>query len=612
MSSDKSGDLAAAVAKALIATAPGISREEATAQAVTMVTIVPSCRLVSQFSYVDVLDWPFLQEDVITDGVFITRSASGSRPVSGRADVCASRLLEASIHVPPQPVSGLVEHLPRARRRMGLFGSERVRAFSVSRRGVVVRRFYQNRLEGGDTPPARASPHEKLWVFRPAQAHMLARVLCILRTGSPGTTPVPCILEKYLLRCAAATRLQAAWRGHVLRWNLLETLASCLIVARAAVCIQRWWRTLTGLGARLRLCRRLWALASAVCCRTMYMEIDVYFSLTRGWRWGNGRPGIAYTFTSGGRIASVSEAANEVLDPRPRTIDVGANLDQNKWCGKTPGVRELPMWTFRGLIPRIVPSEVCGRPILRQVSPILTEGVKAKRVVWPLAAAPDNPLAPVGDGTACGNAILTTAHTDSHRTVSLESASTEIWGGTSRSELSTKPSLEGTDSYSWEDSGPPINLGASHGEIEMLELTFSSAAEARARAVLLALATEEPGVAPNQPVAQLITIGMLRKAAAGEPGRAVSTLKPSTMGYERGDSVEMYVLKFSAGKSGTWCPGKIDRKNGNSRFKVGFSGGRQVDHCSLQLAVPSTASLGEAGRGRRRHVRSAGWLLPLR
>lgn len=570
VSSGKAGELAAAVVRALMITTPGIIREEANARAVTMVAIIPSCRVVSQFSYVDVPDWPVLEEDVITDGVFITRSGFGSRPSFGRSDnVHASRLLKTSALAPPRPVGGLVERSSPARHRMGLFGSGRVREFSVSRRGVVVRRFYRNRLAGGgNTPAARVSRHEQLWAFRPVQAQMLARVLCALRADSAGTAPVPYILEKYLFRCAAATRLQAAWRGHVLRWNLLETLASCLIVTRAAVCVQRWWRTLAGLGARLRLCRRLWALASAVRCRTLYMEIDVYFTLTRGWRWGSNRPGIAYTFLNGGRVASVNESVKVFLNLPPRNLDVEEKPDHSKRFGKTPGVRELPMWAFRGLVPRIVPSEVCDGPILHQVGPLLTEGVQVKRVVWPLAAAADIPLEPAEEGTERGSAIVTTAHTDFHRTVSLESTSTAIWATTARSELSTKPSLEMTDSYASADSGPPVNLGESHGEIEMLELTFSSTAEARARALLLALATEEPGVAPNQPVAQLMTMDMLRRAAAGEPGRAFSNLIPPPMGYARGDTVEMHVSKLSEGQRGEWFPGKIDRKNGNGKFKV--------------------------------------------
>ncbi|CAN0505719.1 unnamed protein product, partial [Ectocarpus sp. 8 AP-2014] len=56
-----------------------------------------------------------------------------------------------------------------------------------------------------------------------------------------------------------------------------------VIVSRAGVCIQRWWRYQTGLALRLRLCRRLWALASAVSSPTLYVELDVFFTLIRGW-----------------------------------------------------------------------------------------------------------------------------------------------------------------------------------------------------------------------------------------------------------------------------------------------------------------------------------------
>eukprot|EP00903_Cladosiphon_okamuranus_P010060 g9535.t1 len=265
----QSGDLAAAVARALVVTTPGLTWVEAAERTATMVTIVPDCRLLRPFSYADMPDWPTLDKDVDTDGVFVTRNSAV------------------------------------------LIGFRRETATAKRRRASTI------------------AGHEQLWVFRPPQARMLARILCTLRNGAVGKPPVPFVLERHL---------------------------------------------------------------------------------------------ISPSFS--------------VLD-----------------------------------------SEVAKHP--GQV-------------------------------------------------------------------------------------GPPVELGASHREVELLELTFSSAEEARARAVLLALGTEEPGVRPNRPVAHLMTLEMLRRAAAGEPGKAAPTLKSPAQGFRSGDTVEVSVFRLSEGRGGAWFSATVDRKDGAS------------------------------------------------
>lgn len=558
VSSDGVGELATAVARALMITSPGMSWEEASGKTMAMVVTVPNCRLLRPFSYVIVRDWPVLDGDVFTDGVFVTRSSTDNGPFAGLPDACSS-LREETEYDPLSPFSGLRESRVdlRVRRRPGIFGSPRIRKCLVSRRGVPVRRFYPNAVaQSGRTSTARTNSNEQLWVFRPAEIRMLARVLWTLRNGSAGKHPVPYILERHMLRCSAVTRIQAAWRGHVLRWNLLETLASCLIVARAGVCIQRWWRNLTGLTARLRLCRRLWALASAISSPILYVELDVFFALTRGWQWASDIGNVAFTFQRGDRVAIVNAFFDRPFDTE--AIDSGKETIEGAICGATAGggkmrgALELPMFARRGLVPHVSPCDVQHGLILRQVGVLLTKGVQVKKVVWPITTAT----------TGASDVPKNNAQPDSNRAKSMDSASTDIWASGTTNNTSGDPcsGIFENNNYAPTEPELPVDLGKGHGEIEMLELTFSSLQEARARAVLLLLATEEPGVLPNRPVAQLMTLGMLRRAAAGDTGHASPTVKKPVQGYERGDAVEVSLLRLSEGHGGTWFPGVVDRR----------------------------------------------------
>lgn len=451
-----------------------------------------------------------------------------------------------------------------------------MRECKVSRRHTCARRIHRDAAvaKRRSKLTARVDVHEQLWVFRPLKARMLARVLCTLRNESARKPPVPFILERHLIRCASATRIQAAWRGHVLRWVLLDTLASCIIVARAGVCIQRWWRYQRGLSARLGLCRRLWALASAVSSPTMYIELDVFFTLTRGWRWENDEESLVFTFQDGDRVAVVRNFGESPLS----TLDSEANGRSGRGgkgifipsCGaarseKRPAVRELPMWALRSVVRQVSPSEVHHGPALSQVGALLTVGVKAKKVGWPLEAAAASAAEPAEDSSVRDIVTSTTpGQLDRNREIRSESFSPGIGLTSARSQEDvgqTHP-FRVQQRRDTAETGPPVDLGAKYGGgVELLELTFSSVREARARAVLLAFSTEEPGVWPNQPVAQLMTLGMLRRAAAGEPGQAITTLKAPAQGFRRGDAVEVSVLRLSEGRGGAWFPAIVHGTN---------------------------------------------------
>lgn len=586
VASDAVGDLASVVAHVLMVYEAEMSWEEATLRTETMITTYSNCRVVRPFSFISVLDWSNLEADVKTDGVFVTRSGVGRQPRNETTKVC-SHPSDVPRPAPQRPLRNVraPQTVSGQQSRTGVFGCLRMRDCLISRRGVAVRRFC------GSTRALDSK--RQLWVFRPEEGGILARVVRTLRNRPAGKPLVPFILERHLSRCASATRIQAAWRGHVLRWNLLETLASCLIVARAGLCIQRWWRYTNGLAVRLNLCRRLWALAADVFSPTMYMELDSFFTLTRGWQWVNGKDNIAFTFQSKNRVASVkigpeplSRAIGmEAADSQEIIFGTGKIVATEGFC-ETRVAREPPMWSLNGIINQVSPSEVHHGPILRQAGAILTKGVQVKRVVWPVATAAVAAYGPSNnDIIGRDNTLCMYEQRDSSFSMSLSSASTgfSVAGTRSGENINSCPGKRENTAVTTVQVGSPVDLRKTHGDIEMLELTFQSIQEARARALLLAIATQEPGLIPTRPIAQLMTLGMLRRAAAGEPGQASPILEMPEQGLKRDCAVEMLVLKLAEGGGGTWLPGRVDRRTGNGKFykvrsacsaRVGYSKGK--------------------------------------
>ena len=574
VTSDSAGELARAVTKALMA-AIGLSWDDAARRAEEMVTTFQTCRLIRSFSYVDIPHWSILGEGITTDGVFVTRSGAGGRRECISCWRDDFRSIDETTTCQIQPINGLREYRTvRQGRRIGIFGNRRVKEFRVARRGIAVRHFHRAFMsdERGKGPPFGLGPPQQLWVFRPKETHILARVLFNLRKRPAGKRPTPCILEIHLFRLAAATRIQAAWRGHMSRRNLLETLASCLVVVRAGVCIQRWWRDLTGLRARLRLVRRLWALASTV-CSTMYMEFDVYCTLTRGWRWCAGENCIAFIFEDGKRATNVKLWDKIALDvtEEVEATDSGRLNGVHRYrrgLGGSTGsfhVREPPLCLRTLGIPQILASEVDGKSILHEVAPLLTKGVQANKFVWPVGENIMFSSGPVeGSRASCD---LNGAKSFTHLSGSYERMSM-----TNRNNLLSEPCpVHPGGEIALQEAGGLVNLGGRPGGIEIVELTFATTQEAKARALLLALATEESGVTPNRPIAQLMSLEMLYRAAAGNPGQAVPLLRLPATGYRRGDSVEVEMLKRFKRLDGVWLPGKVHGKIGHGTlYKVEY------------------------------------------
>ncbi|CAN0152886.1 unnamed protein product, partial [Scytosiphon promiscuus] len=593
---DRSGELASAITRALVVTTPGLTWGEAAERTSTVVTVVSDCRLLRPFSFVRMSDWPLLETDPDTDGVFVTRSVSnaGSRAASGSIGSSVSKRERAAPAL--RPLSGLREPPPahRAIPRSGVFATRRVSECKVSRRQCAVRNVCRDstKAERRAELSAKREESEKLWIFRPLETRTLARVLCTMRNESMGKAPVPFILGRHLSRCASATRIQAIWRAHRVRWVMSDTLASCIIVARAGVCIQRWWRFQRGLASRMKLCRRLWALASAVSRPTMYIELDVYHTLTCGWQWDEIEQGVAFAFQRGDRVAVIRDAR----DPRIGSVDskaddgfgvgngpTGANYHGSITLDNPPTQRELPMWALRRVVRQVPSSELSRGSILSRIGALLTRGVKARTVIWPLRPATVDRAEPADhvDGQDVASYPVHDARHEASPGTSAElSSNANRFKGVRVEDVgSQKHPARPKKRMIVNATGPTVDLRKAHrAGVELLELTFSSTHEARARAVLLALATEEPGVRSNRPVAQLMTYEMLLRAAAGEKGQALPTLEAPEQGYRRGDDVEISVFRLSRGCSGAWFRATVDRRNvyGNT-YKVTLENGMAKD-----------------------------------
>lgn len=586
VSSGHVGELVSAATAALMATKRGLAREDARRRAKESVTILRSCRILRPFSRAHVPDWPFLSQDAETDGVFVLcpgfdggHHQSTEWPASSKA----RRTMTKPTRFRAVPSQGGIN--PRAGQGMGLFARAEVRRCAVRQRGVSFRvlpgRTSPARQPSArDTPTVPRGPGQELWALTEADSGVLARVLSTLRRRTATRNAVPYIFERHLLRCAAATRVQAAWRGHESRQSLLVPLASCLIVARAVVCLQRWWRYLAGLGARLRSCRRLWALASAVRDPVMYVELDVYATLAKGWL-SEKRKGLVNLGQDTVQVTTVEEVKGQdsISSPAIRYCEKkdspageivqlsGQHLTQGAMSSRYQG---LPLWASASVVPWISVSGDDDATPLSSLGALITAGVTAKRVIWPLQPpwavdtedylekAPSGHIFRAAEDPEEG--VQDYSHTSDTRT--------RAHGPSSR--VRNPPRLD-SESPAGSSMFAGVDLSEALGNSDLVELTFASVEEARARALLVAMLTEAPGICRGRPIAQLMTFGMLCRAASGKHDEPASILPESLTGSEWGE--RRPVEAFSQGNAGrtvgTWHDRASHQLDGVANFEVG-------------------------------------------
>lgn len=569
--------LTSAVASALGLRENSMAGDRAMERAKEEVAIFPHCKILRSFSYVEVPDWPMLREDINTDGIFVLQSVSRDA-CDGRArQLTTKALCSTGKNTARSPSDGYGRRsdMP-AVRRLGLFSEARVSGCRIRRRCALFRSLLGDKVRAGGASSTRDT-WERLYTYRTSDCRILARVLHTLHNGGISSSPVPYIFPHHLIRCAAATRVQAVWRGYVSRWNVLLPLATCLILERATVCLQRWWRYVTGIGERLRLSRRLWALASAISTPVMYMELDVYFVLTRGWRNTNNIEEDIFCFQGDCKAVHLLDSSGECMNLHSRReSDDGTSNSACKTkqslhgtaiqTNAPAGGRRLPLWALTKAIPSTVASDVCKTMSSHNIGALLTENVEVKLVVWPLAARViESSHLTIERGREDGVSIAPQRVDED--IVNFP----QIVGNDIETSCIIGESDDITEScvarVAGKEQRQTIDLRKILANSDMLELSFTSVQEARKRAILLAFATEEPGKGRNRPVAQLMTFEMLCKAAAEKHGTAVSTFSRPLTDYKPGNSVEVQMTSDS-GLKGRSHPGILNRDHGDGNFQV--------------------------------------------
>lgn len=94
----------------------------------------------------------------------------------------------------------------------------------------------------------------------------------------PLVKPVPFVTEKAAIEIAAATSIQASFRAHLVRQHLSCGLRAAIVMRRAALCIQRYWRW--GLmKRRLEMLIGARKYVQAVKSNCLYIEERLYYAL---------------------------------------------------------------------------------------------------------------------------------------------------------------------------------------------------------------------------------------------------------------------------------------------------------------------------------------------
>ncbi|GMF14052.1 unnamed protein product [Phytophthora lilii] len=126
--------------------------------------------------------------------------------------------------------------------------------------------------------------YRKMKVFIPYTIDMYLHIVASLDRAvsmcSVGPAKAFALPYEEVRRSDAALLIQSAWRASFChsRRNALE-----VTIARALVCIQRWWRFRIGLRRRLDVLRACMLVGASINSRTLFMEASVYHALVDSW-----------------------------------------------------------------------------------------------------------------------------------------------------------------------------------------------------------------------------------------------------------------------------------------------------------------------------------------
>ncbi|RLN86605.1 hypothetical protein BBJ28_00018376, partial [Nothophytophthora sp. Chile5] len=144
------------------------------------------------------------------------------------------------------------------------------------------KKFTAALLASSSSDHARAYP--KMKVFIPWTIDMYLQIVMSLERAvsmcSVGVAKAFALPYEDAKRVDAALLIQSAWRASRChsRRNTLE-----VTLARALVCLQRWWRFRIGLRRRLDVLRACLLVGASINSSTLFMEASVYHALVDSW-----------------------------------------------------------------------------------------------------------------------------------------------------------------------------------------------------------------------------------------------------------------------------------------------------------------------------------------
>ncbi|KAE9140929.1 hypothetical protein PF007_g492 [Phytophthora fragariae] len=197
--------------------------------------------------------------------------AQVTREVRQRLVICNRKILSACVKQQRR------RHEKLANKNHFSLAKTKVRA-----RGHAPTRWERKRLSSDSS--AHSCDYRKMKVFIPWTIDMYLHIVASLERAvamcSVGPAKAFALPYEEAKRADAALLIQSVWRASVChsRRNALE-----IAIARALVCIQRWWRFRIGLRRRLDVLRACMLVGASINSRTLFMEASVYHTLVESW-----------------------------------------------------------------------------------------------------------------------------------------------------------------------------------------------------------------------------------------------------------------------------------------------------------------------------------------
>ncbi|KAG3177980.1 hypothetical protein PC128_g16630 [Phytophthora cactorum] len=154
----------------------------------------------------------------------------------------------------------------------------------VRARGHAPTRWERKRLHVVSSSLEHSRGYRKMKVFIPWTIDMYLHIVASLDRAvsmcSVGPAKAFALSYEEAKRADAALLIQSAWRASIChsRRNALE-----VSIARALLCIQRWWRFRIGLRRRLDVLGACLLVGASINSRTLFMEVNLYRTLVESW-----------------------------------------------------------------------------------------------------------------------------------------------------------------------------------------------------------------------------------------------------------------------------------------------------------------------------------------